>query len=138
MVNSHSTTFNIFFFQEVVCATLDLDSIIDHRTAIRSRSHFAAGAERYPRLMADVSLCVERPTTRATPIQWVSLPPEQEIALGPACWLWDYLRRSGQGGFFLPLSGGVDSSSTAVIVFAMCSLIIEHVKRGGTFLFIPV
>jgi hypothetical protein len=27
-------------------------------------------------------------------------------SLGPACWLWDYLRRSGQGGYFLPLSGG--------------------------------
>ena len=27
---------------------------------------------------------------------------------GPACWLWDYLRRSGMGGFFLPLSGGAD------------------------------
>ena len=29
------------------------------------------------------------------------------------CRLWDYLRRSGQRGFFLPLSGGADSSSTA-------------------------
>ena len=24
--------------------------------------------------------------------------PEEEIALGPACWLWDYLRRSGAAG----------------------------------------
>jgi len=30
----------------------------------------------------------------------------EEIALGPACWLWDYLRRSNQGGYFCPLSGG--------------------------------
>ena len=29
--------------------------------------------------------------------------PEEECTLGPACWLWDYLRRSGAGGFLLPL-----------------------------------
>lgn len=52
---------------------------------------------------------------------------------GPACWLWDYLRRSGQGGFFLPLSGGVDSTSTALIVFSMCKLIVAYVQKGGMF-----
>lgn len=46
--------------------------------------------------------------------------PEEEIALGPACWLWDYLRRSGASGYLLPLSGGADSSSTAAIVGSMC------------------
>lgn len=51
---------------------------------------------------------------------------------GPACWLWDYLRRSGQGGFFLPLSGGVDSSSTALIVFSMCRMIVASVQLGDS------
>ncbi|KAI3973836.1 hypothetical protein MKX01_030412 [Papaver californicum] len=32
--------------------------------------------------------------------------PEEEIAFGPACWMWDYLRRSGASGFLLPFSGG--------------------------------
>ncbi|KAI9223358.1 hypothetical protein BC828DRAFT_403232 [Blastocladiella britannica] len=49
--------------------------------------------------------------------------PEEEIALGPACWLWDYLRRSRTQGFFLPLSGGIDSCATAVIVYSMCRLV---------------
>lgn len=48
--------------------------------------------------------------------------PEEEIAYGPAAWLWDYLRRSGAGGYLLPLSGGADSSSTAAIVGAMCQV----------------
>lgn len=64
------------------------------------------------------------------PFQWIYHSPEEEIALGPACWLWDYLRRSGQGGFFLPLSGGVDSSCTATIVHSMCRLVCEAVKSG--------
>jgi len=48
--------------------------------------------------------------------------PEEEIALGPAAWLWDYLRRCGSAGFLLPLSGGADSSSTAAIVGSMCQV----------------
>lgn len=53
----------------------------------------------------------------------------EEIALGPACWLWDYLRRSKQGGFFLPLSGGIDSSSTACIVYSMCCLVYMAIQQ---------
>ena len=29
--------------------------------------------------------------------------PEEEIAYGPALWLWDYLRRSTLAGFLVPL-----------------------------------
>lgn len=50
---------------------------------------------------------------------------------GPACWLWDYLRRSGMTGFFLPLSGGIDSSSTACLVGSMCDIVIQSCHRGG-------
>ena len=52
-------------------------------------------------------------------------------SLGPACWMWDYLRRSGQGGYFLPLSGGIDSSSSACIVASMCYLVCDAVRDGG-------
>ena len=45
-------------------------------------------------------------------------------------WLWDYLRRSGASGYFLPLSGGADSSSTAAIVGVMCQLVAEAVRSG--------
>ena len=51
--------------------------------------------------------------------------PEEEIAYGPGCWLWDYLRRSGASGFLLPLSGGADSSSVAGIVGCMCQLVVK-------------
>lgn len=51
--------------------------------------------------------------------------PEEEIAFGPSCWLWDYLRRSGASGFLLPLSGGADSSSVAAIVGCMCQLVVK-------------
>lgn len=53
--------------------------------------------------------------------------------LGPACWLWDYLRRSRTQGYFLPLSGGIDSCATAVIVHSMCRLVAEKARAGGMF-----
>ncbi|CAN6458585.1 unnamed protein product [Victoria cruziana] len=56
--------------------------------------------------------------------------PEEEIALGPSCWLWDYLRRSGASGFLLPLSGGADSSSVAAIVGCMCQLVTKAIGEG--------
>lgn len=57
--------------------------------------------------------------------------PEEEIALGPAAWLWDYLRRSGASGFLLPLSGGADSSSTAAIVGCMCQMVLDEIAQGN-------
>lgn len=56
--------------------------------------------------------------------------PEEEIALGPAAWLWDYLRRSHATGFLLPLSGGADSAATATLVGIMCHLVVEAIEKG--------
>jgi len=56
--------------------------------------------------------------------------PVEEIGYGPACWLWDYMRRSGAAGFFLPLSGGADSASVAAIVGSMCHLVMERAHAG--------
>jgi len=58
-------------------------------------------------------------------------PSARRRRLGPACWLWDYLRRSKMAGFFLPLSGGIDSSSTATIVYSMCRLVVDACCNGG-------
>lgn len=58
--------------------------------------------------------------------------PYEEIALGPACWLWDYLRRSGATGYLLPLSGGADSSSVAAIVGCMCQLVVKGLFKTSS------
>lgn len=80
----------------------------------------------YPVVTLD-DFALSRDEVETEAISPVMLPKvytlEEEIATGPACWLWDYLRRSGQSGFFLPLSGGVDSSSVACIVYSMCHMV---------------
>lgn len=56
---------------------------------------------------------------------------EEEIAMGPAYYLWHYLHRSDCAGFLAPLSGGIDSCSTAVIFLSMCYLIFDALRDGN-------
>lgn len=122
----------LFQLQEVTSATFNLEEIRSYRVAVRSRCHAAASTVNYPRVFVDFELT--KPHDLLGPIsltmEWHFHTPEEEIAYGPASWLWDYLRRSGQGGFFLPLSGGVDSSSSATIVHAMCRLVVNAIQCG--------
>ncbi|KAF5905087.1 glutamine-dependent NAD(+) synthetase isoform X1 [Clarias magur] len=114
---------------EVLTATLDLEDVRSYRGE-RCHPHMEYEHKPYERIKVDFSLsdCKDTflPTHRA--VDWVFHTPEEEISLGPACWLWDYLRRSGQAGFLLPLSGGVDSASSACIVYSMCVLVCQAVQ----------
>uniref|UniRef100_A0A3P8Z1Y1 Glutamine-dependent NAD(+) synthetase n=1 Tax=Esox lucius TaxID=8010 RepID=A0A3P8Z1Y1_ESOLU len=115
---------------EVVTASLDLEDVRSYRGE-HCHPHVHKPCHR---VKVDFSLSdcngVYLPTHQ--PIEWQFHTPEEEISLGPACWLWDYLRRSGQAGFLLPLSGGVDSSSTACIVYSMCVLVCQAVRDGNS------
>jgi len=118
---------------EVATAVVDLEDIRTYRNMIRSRTLQGGAVGRYPRVEVDFDLSLPGEDECLPPspaFTWQFHSPEEEIALGPACWLWDYLRRSGQGGFFLPLSGGVDSSSTATLVYNMCRLVVKAVESG--------
>ncbi|EEH48540.2 glutamine-dependent NAD(+) synthetase [Paracoccidioides brasiliensis Pb18] len=113
---------------DVVTAVVDLEEVRSFRTSV-SRSAQASQAPVYQRIEAQISLSKKsdafNPSIKPSPdIELNFHTPEEEIALGPACWLWDYLRRSRQSGFFLPLSGGLDSASVAVITFSMCRLVV--------------
>merc|ERR1719346_505885 len=120
---------------EVAVAVVDLEEIRSYRNNIRSRTFKAASTPTFPRVNVDFSLSGDReaiPLMSTPSLTWIYHSPEEEIALGPACWLWDYLRRSGQGGYLVPLSGGLDSSSTATLVFSMCSLVVNSIRNGNS------
>ncbi|KAK4070132.1 uncharacterized protein Triagg1_6553 [Trichoderma aggressivum f. europaeum] len=118
---------------EVVVATVDLEEVRSYRFA-PSRGFQATQAPVYERIEVDFRLTHD--TLRILEIPTPPRParyhlPEEEIALGPACWLWDYLRRSKTSGYLVPLSGGIDSCATATIVYSMCRLVIQAVKDGN-------
>ena len=112
---------------EVVVADVDVDRSRSFRSSLPSLAGQAAmrGSSRLLVVRVADALPRESEPPSAVGTQPISLrvhTPEEECCFGPACWLWDYLRRSGAGGYFLPLSGGMDSAATATIVFAMCEM----------------
>ncbi|KAJ5759768.1 hypothetical protein N7520_006924 [Penicillium odoratum] len=120
---------------EVVTATVDIEEVRTYRSTV-SRGMQASKQSPFVRLDIDVRL--SRRMEDADPGLVISAPfkphfhvPEEEIALGPACWLWDYLRRCGAAGFFIPLSGGIDSCATSVIVHSMCREVLKAVREGN-------
>ncbi|KAL2902943.1 Glutamine-dependent NAD(+) synthetase [Bienertia sinuspersici] len=110
---------------EVVVAHVDLDAVASLRLSSSSFQEQASSKTTVPSVIAPYKLCrsfnLEEPISHPLKIKYHE--PEEEIAFGPACWLWDYLRRSGASGFLVPLSGGADSSSVAAIVGCMCQLV---------------
>lgn len=122
----------------VITATVDLDEVRSFRA---SRPSFACQVQQHKPLVGGHCV-VEVPEARVLvsqdnsnnnvtkPIQLQWSTPEEECCLGPACWLWDYLRRSGASGYLLPLSGGADSSAVATIVMAMCHLVYDEAVGG--------
>jgi len=121
---------------EVVTATVDLEEVRSYRSS-PSRGMQAQIAQKYPRLDLDVRLSKKvedhgyQTIGASEPINLKYHAPEEEIALGGACWLWDYLRRSHAAGFFIPLSGGIDSCATSVMVFSMCRLVVAAMHDGN-------
>lgn len=47
--------------------------------------------------------------------------------------MWDYLRRSRVQGYFVPLSGGIDSCATAVITYSMCRQVAKATAQGSEY-----
>ncbi len=117
---------------EVVTATIDLEDVRTYRAAIGSRQVQASHATAVPRIHIDFDLTHSQPTKAPSKAITVNYPlPEEEIAYGPAHWMWDYLRRSGLNGFFLPLSGGADSAAVATQVGIMCQILVAEAQTGN-------
>lgn len=119
---------------EVVMACVDLDDVVSYRGVISSLREQASSIERIPTVRVNFEIC----SSATNALLEVSHPmeprihaPEEEISLGPAAWLWDYMRRSGASGFLLPLSGGADSSATAAIVASMCKMVVREIAEGN-------
>ncbi|MEM8861161.1 MAG: NAD(+) synthase [Chloroflexota bacterium] len=117
---------------EVITAVVDLDQVRSFRGAFISRMTQAGESAAVPRIPVDFDLIVDDPTIPPSKVKGMKYhTPQEEIAYGPAAWLWDYLRRSGTNGYFLPLSGGADSSAVAAIVGSMCQMVVEEAKAGN-------
>mmetsp|Transcript_78360 Transcript_78360/g.153838 ORF Transcript_78360/g.153838 Transcript_78360/m.153838 type:complete len:795 (+) Transcript_78360:17-2401(+) len=126
---------------EVITAVVDLDVVRSYRQDTASFQEQSSYERQLPTVdLRHFSLRhVKTASYEALQEARVSLPikprihlPEEECAMGPACWLWDYLRRSGASGYMLPLSGGADSAAVAAIVRVMCMMAADAALAGNT------
>ncbi|RZC62907.1 hypothetical protein C5167_024667 [Papaver somniferum] len=117
---------------EVLVAQVDLDAVASLRGSISSFQEQASCKTKVSSITAPYKLCqsFDPRLLLSSPLKIKYHSPEEEIAFGPGCWMWDYLRRSGASGFLLPLSGGADSSSVAAIVGCMCQLVVKEIANG--------
>lgn len=122
---------------EVVSAVVDLDAIRTYRGVSASLQEQSSRTTMLP--VVDLRHFSLRPSEQAVILSLSPSPPvpirihlpEEECAMGPACWLWDYLRRANAGGFLLPLSGGADSASVAAIVRVSCEMAASEALEGN-------
>lgn len=117
---------------EVLDALVDLDAVSSYRASVSSFREQASHRTKVPFVKVPYKLCkpFQSGMVPTGPVEVMYHHPEEEIAFGPSCWLWDYLRRSRASGFLLPLSGGADSSSVAAIVGCMCQLVVKDIENG--------
>lgn len=140
-VLAQAKQFDISDVQTIV-ATVDLNDIKSYRASIPSfgiQISLMRQVENNPSILFydDVSMVSRKNSDGKWPkgtkeIKLTFHSPEEECCMGPACWLWDYMRRSGATGFFLPLSGGADSASSALIVGCMCKMVYDGAKQDPT------
>ncbi|PHH87654.1 hypothetical protein CDD83_8588 [Cordyceps sp. RAO-2017] len=121
---------------EVITATIDLEEVRSHRSSI-SRNVQAAAQPDYPRV--DCDLYLSRPVNDIFTSKTVHLSreislkipnPMEEIYMAEAVFLWQYLVRSNAGGYFLALSGGLDSATVALFVFGMAKAVLQSIEAG--------
>ncbi|VDK57937.1 unnamed protein product, partial [Cylicostephanus goldi] len=117
----------------VATAVLNLNETSTFRHKKSSSNHEAALLPEYSTITFDSSLTLSDPTLPLTKqidnFEKLQLSPTEELCHGPPAWLWHYLRRSRMSGYFVPLSGGQDSSSVAAMVRLMCNKVCDAVKR---------
>jgi len=127
------------FDVEVVVATVALVDVRNHRSGIPSRGIQAMSAPSVPRVEAlyfNVTTprqSLVTPVTLALPTGSVRQFVEaEEFGYSAASYLWDYLRRSNMPGYFLALSGGVDSAASAACVSIMCQMLMDKIDAGDS------
>lgn len=121
---------------EVTTATLSIEEVRSFRSSI-SRNLQGAAQEDFPRVDCDLRLCRSADDIYfsgklhiAREIELHILDPMEEIANAQAVFLWQYLTRTNSPGYFLALSGGLDSSTVALFVYSMARMALQAIKSG--------
>lgn len=120
---------------EVTVATVDIEEVRSFRS-VHSRNIQGAAQPEYPRVECDMRLSRTADELwlsklgKSMPMELTIHDPMMEIHLSTGVFLWQYMCRTNSPGFFLALSGGLDSSTTALFVYGMAKLVVKSIEQG--------
>ncbi|KAG8165419.1 hypothetical protein KVR01_005694 [Diaporthe batatas] len=119
---------------EVVTAIIELEKVRSYRSSI-SRNQQGAKQREFPRVECDLRLglsssLVPSKYRASKAMELKILDPMEEIANAQAVFLWQYLSRTNSPGYFLALSGGLDSSTVALFVYSMARMVLKAIQDG--------
>lgn len=121
---------------EVTTSTISIEEVRSYRSSI-SRNLQGAAQEDFPRVDCDLRLCRTADEIYfsdklhiSSEIELHILDPMEEIANAEAVFLWQYLTRTNSPGYFLALSGGLDSSTVALFVYSMARMALKAIQDG--------
>jgi len=122
---------------QVTPITINLNAIRTFRINNKSFQKESHGVALIPRVKVDLSIaCNSEMYIYDSPYHKEELKRKrnlyefEHVTYEPSAFLWDTLRKSRARGFLLPLSGGLDSCSVAVIVYNMCYLLCNQINRS--------
>uniref|UniRef100_A0A0N4Z5Y9 Glutamine-dependent NAD(+) synthetase n=1 Tax=Parastrongyloides trichosuri TaxID=131310 RepID=A0A0N4Z5Y9_PARTI len=110
---------------EVGCAILDIEDTRNFRHGKSSDRCISSFHSNNIYIPVNIRLLESGDVSLSEPIEPKILSEMEELALGPSTFLWHYLRRSKQTGYFVPLSGGMDSATVATMVRLMCEHVVD-------------
>lgn len=121
---------------EVTTSTISIEEVRSYRSSI-SRNLQGAAQPDFPRVDCELRLCHSADEVYYSNVIHISkeieiqiLDPMEEIANAQAVFLWQYLTRTNSPGYFLALSGGLDSSTVALFVYSMARMVVQAIKDG--------
>ena len=121
---------------EVITATVDIEEVRSYRVN-SSRNVQGAALPDFPRVECDLYLSrpahevfISDTIYKSKEIELKILDPMEEMHMAEAVYLWQYLIRTNSPGYFLALSGGLDSATVALFVFGMAKVVLEHIEEG--------
>ncbi|CEF69535.1 Glutamine-dependent NAD(+) synthetase [Strongyloides ratti] len=114
---------------EVADAVIDLEDSRNYRQGISSNRNDSSFHIKNSYIHLPVKLLDGSEKELSEPIEPKILSEMEELSFGPPTYLWHYLRRSKQAGYFVPLSGGMDSATVATMVRLMCEHVVDCRKK---------
>lgn len=115
---------------EISSAVLNLHKIRLKRQGYTSGQRQSLKVQRLPLVHVNFKLC-SHGLAFSKPIEVATDPAPKQFVEIASSYLWDYMRKSGSKGLFLPLSGGADSSVVALIVYHLSTNIMKEIEQGN-------